>query len=159
MVSASNPKWSSEDHATIDLLLTHPVFGKIWFTANPNDLEAYGRDLFFRSVAGEFGPIATYNAPPAPVPATISRRQCAAEMLRRGMITGGEAIAMTATATPPKMVETVFAAMPEPAQTMARIDFAAAAYERPNSLLVSLMEGTGATMADIDEFFRSAASI
>lgn len=103
------------------------------------------------------------NAPPPETPEeltprVINRRQCAAEMFSRALITGPEAVAMTATATPPAMVEAMIAALSEPAQTMARIDFAATSYERSNALLIALMTGTGADADDIDDFFRAAAA-
>jgi hypothetical protein len=83
------------------------------------------------------------------------------------MISGPEMVAMTATGTPPAMVEVVFAAiMPEAAQDEARADFAAGTYERGNPLLAGVMtdvieaQTPGATeamiSAAIDEFFRKA---
>lgn len=97
---------------------------------------------------------------PAPVPADITRRQCASEMFSMGLITGPEAIAMTATATPPGIVETMLVALPEPAQTLARIDFAASTYARDNALLGMLVAGAvpGTTEEDIDQFFVRAAA-
>ncbi len=155
---ASSPVWSSSDHSTVDLTYMHPKFGPIPFTASANDVEALGRDLFERAVSGEFGDIAIYEAPPLPVPPTISRRQCAAEMFARGLITGPEAVAMTQNGTPPAMVETMLVGLPEPAQTFARIDFAATNYERTNALLEMLMLSVpGTTSEDIDQFFRDAA--
>lgn len=93
-----------------------------------------------------------------PVPQVISRRQCAAEMFARSLISSSEAIAMSTTGTPPAMVETMLAALPEPEQTYARIDFGAPNYDRANPLLVALMSGTGADTEAIDQFFRDAAS-
>lgn len=93
-----------------------------------------------------------------PVPATITRRQCARELFIREMISGPEMVAMTATGTPPAMIEAVFGAMPETAQWVARADFAADTYERTNPLLVGIMTASGATSADIDQFFREAST-
>lgn len=98
------------------------------------------------------------TAPPAPVPASITRRQCALEMLARDLIAGPEAVAMVATATPPALVEALITAMPEPDATLARVDFAAGTYERDTPLLTALMTAQGATSADIDAFFRAAAA-
>ena len=50
----------------IDMLVEHPIFGVIPFTASPDDPEDYGRDLFTRAKAGEFGPIAAYVDPITP---------------------------------------------------------------------------------------------
>jgi hypothetical protein len=56
-------KWASTEHSSVDLLGTHPLYGEIPFTASPRDCEAYGRDIYARAVAGEFGPIEEYVAP------------------------------------------------------------------------------------------------
>ncbi len=93
-----------------------------------------------------------------PVPATITRRQCARELFIREMITGPEMVAMTASGTPPAMIETVFAAMPEAAKWIARADFAADTYERSNPLLVRIMTDSGSTSSAIDEFFTKAST-
>lgn len=93
-----------------------------------------------------------------PVPAAISRRQCALEMHTRALITDAEALTMVTTGAPPALVETQIAAMPAGDRLGARIDFAAASYERANPLLVSLMEANGSTPEQIDDFFRSAAA-
>ena len=159
-MNASAPVWANPQMTAIDLIVDHPEFGPIPFTADPDDVEAHGRDLYARAVAGDFGPIGAYEppAPPPPVvPAEISRRQCAAEMFARALISGPEAVAMTTTATPPGLVEAMLAALPEPEQTFARIDFGASVYARENPLLNALMIGTGASQADIDAFFVDAA--
>ncbi len=92
-----------------------------------------------------------------PVPASITRRQCARELFTRRMITGPEMVAMTATATPPAMIEQVFSKMPEAEQWVARADFAADTYARANPLLNGIMAASGASSADIDHFFRMAS--
>ena len=96
--------------------------------------------------------------PPDPVPPSITRRQCALELHARGLIGGDEAVAMAATASPPAMMAGLFSALSEAEQVIARIDFAAAAYERGNHLLDGLMTASGASAADIDDFFRAAAA-
>lgn len=95
------------------------------------------------------------------MPASITRRQCARALFatQPPMITSEEAIAMAAWAEPPAMIEAVFAAMPEPAQTNARIDFASELYERSNPLLNTVMTAAGSTPAEIDDFFRAAAAL
>lgn len=92
-----------------------------------------------------------------PVPKTITRRQCARELYTLKMISGPEMVAMTATGTPPAVIETVFSKMPEASQWVARADFAADTYERSNPLLVGIMTASGASSTDIDNFFREAS--
>jgi hypothetical protein len=59
---AHSPKANA--NGTIDLILNHPEFGEIPFCASPDDSEAHGRELYALALAGEFGPIAPYVAPP-----------------------------------------------------------------------------------------------
>jgi hypothetical protein len=95
----------------------------------------------------------------APVPASITRRQCARQMLAMGLITGAEALAMTKTGDPPAMVAGAFALMTPEDAVLAEIDFAADTYLRSNPLLISLMTATGANSAAIDQFFRDASAL
>ena len=50
-------------HGTIDCEINHPVHGWIPFTASPDDVEPLGLEIYSRAVAGEYGPIAAYQAP------------------------------------------------------------------------------------------------
>lgn len=130
--------------------------GRVWETdaGLPPDTDIRARLKAWRDAGGVIAP---YVAPPAPVPQSISRRQCARQMLIMGLISPAEAVEMAQKAAPPAIVGTMLAAMPEPHQSLARIDFAAGAYERGNPLLIAVMTGTGATSSDIDDFFRAAA--
>ena len=103
-------------------------------------------------------PPASSPAPP-PAPRSITRRQCARQLMVMAFITGEEAIAMAATATPPRAVAALINALPSADQIIARIDFAADSYARANPLISGLMHAAAKTEADIDEFFRAAALI
>jgi hypothetical protein len=154
--------WHDNIHAAIQSL--HPGADLIrdytWM------MGANGEPFMQKWDAGKLGPLdlaaieaeAVRLASIVPVPATISRRQCARELFIREMISGPEMVAMTATGTPPAMIETVFAAMPQADQWLARADFAADTYERSNPLLVGIMTASGSTAADIDQFFREAST-
>lgn len=48
---------------TIDCEIDHPDYGWIPFTASPYDVEPLGQEIHRRALAGEFGPIAAYQAP------------------------------------------------------------------------------------------------
>lgn len=67
-IQVRNPQHTAT--GAIDLEIEHPVYGWIPFTADPNDAEVLGRDLYAQASAGAFGPIAEYVAPPAPPPPT-----------------------------------------------------------------------------------------
>lgn len=44
MVEYRNPQYNAS--GTIDVEINHPDFGWIWFTADPNDVEPHGRQIF-----------------------------------------------------------------------------------------------------------------
>lgn len=67
MNKAKNPQWANAEQSLIDCEIEHPVFGWIPFTANPQDVEEHGRELFAMLAAGEGGPVADYVPPPEPV--------------------------------------------------------------------------------------------
>lgn len=95
---------------------------------------------------------------PAIVPSYITRRQCAIELRERGMITAQEALAMTKYGDVPGMIAAIISQMPEEQRIITETDFAADSYLRSNPLLVSMMQATGATENDIDDFFIAAAA-
>jgi len=64
-MNAHSPKYSTPDGRAIDLIIEHPEFGSIPFTACPDDAEPLGADLYARAIAEEFGPIAAYDGPSA----------------------------------------------------------------------------------------------
>ena len=66
LTSVSNPRWSNAEQTTIDCEITTSQFGDevLPFTASQNDVEAHGRGIFADIVAGNYGPIAEYVAPP-----------------------------------------------------------------------------------------------
>jgi hypothetical protein len=62
-MNSKNPKYN--ELGTIDLEIESPLYGWIPFTASPDDVEQFGRDLYAQAIAGAFGPIAPYiPAPP-----------------------------------------------------------------------------------------------
>lgn len=69
LTSVSNLRWSNMAHTTIDCQITTSQFGDevLPFTASQDDVEAHGRAIFADIVAGKYGTIAEYIAPPEPV--------------------------------------------------------------------------------------------
>jgi hypothetical protein len=92
---------------------------------------------------------------PVPVPASITRRQCALQLLAMQMATPQEALDMTKSAEVPAAVAQVFSQMPDDQRILAQIDFAAANYYRDNQLLTMM----GLTDEEIDQFFIAAAQL
>lgn len=70
-MNAKNPQRNAL--GTIDLEIEHPEFGWIPFTADPAD--PVGADLYASAEAGEFGPVAPYEAPPVPEPIPPTQEQ------------------------------------------------------------------------------------
>lgn len=70
--SVTSPTWANAEHSLIRCDVNFDAFGGevVPFAASPNDVEAHGREIFERCVAGEFGPIGAYVAPPPPPPLT-----------------------------------------------------------------------------------------
>lgn len=69
LTSVSNPVWANVEHTMIDCEITTSQFGDeiLPFTASQNDVEPHGRAIFADLVAGKYGAIAEYVAPPEPV--------------------------------------------------------------------------------------------
>jgi hypothetical protein len=95
------------------------------------------------------------------VPESITRRQCALQLLAIAQITTQEALNMTKTAAVPDAIAAVFdaqvasGAWTTDQRILAEIDFAADNYYRSNSLL-GLM---GLTEQELDAFFIAAAQL
>jgi len=68
LTSLTSPRWANAEHTAIDCEITTSQFGDrvLPFTADSNDVEAHGRAIFASIVAGDYGPIAEYVAPPEP---------------------------------------------------------------------------------------------
>jgi len=77
LTSVSNPRWINAEHTRIDCEITTSQFGSevLPFTADPNDVEPHGRAIFADIVAGHYGPIAEYVAPPDLVQPTVEGAQ------------------------------------------------------------------------------------
>jgi hypothetical protein len=74
---AKDPRWVNAEHTMIDLTIKWDAFNEeLPFTASPTDVEAHGRAIFEAAVAGQFGVVAEYVAPPEPVqPAPTEENQ------------------------------------------------------------------------------------
>lgn len=66
--SAVNPVYANAEGTCISLQVKFEEFADVMpFGATPYDPMPYGVELYNRAIAGEFGPIAPYVAPPEPV--------------------------------------------------------------------------------------------
>jgi len=61
---AKDPRWANAEQTLIDLIIKWDSYPEeLPFTANPNDVEEYGRQIYAAAAAGQFGPVAPYVAP------------------------------------------------------------------------------------------------
>lgn len=73
---ANNPKWVNQNHTLINLTVRFEEIDEdLPFTADPNDLEEHGRDIFARAVAGEFGIVAEWTPPTTEELAAAARKE------------------------------------------------------------------------------------
>lgn len=62
-IYAKNPVWANRSQTLINLTVRFEEIDEdLPFTANPNDSEAHGRDIYARAIAGEFGEINSFTA-------------------------------------------------------------------------------------------------
>lgn len=90
-------------------------------------------------------PALPQEAPPIPVPASVTRRQGRLALLAAGKLDTAEA---------------AIAAIEDPVQRRAaQIEYEADTWERGNAFLVSLWQGMGGTLAELEELFRLADTL
>lgn len=57
--TVTDPVWNSE-HTAVDCKVNFEGLGIVVFTASETDQQEYGREIYRRSIAGDFGPISDY---------------------------------------------------------------------------------------------------
>ena len=67
VTSVANPVWANAAQTLINCQITVEQYpGEVLpFTADPNDVEAHGRQIYADCIAGKYGPIGPYVAPVA----------------------------------------------------------------------------------------------
>jgi len=78
-----NPVWANAEHTAIDCEVDfgHLNDEFVLFTAVATDVMEYSKTIFAECVAGQYGAIAEYVAPPAPVtPPAPTKEQLMAEL-------------------------------------------------------------------------------
>lgn len=82
-MNAKEPKFNAS--GSIDLILEHPTFGWIPFTAAENDSTQLGREMYGKAINGDFGAVAIYVAP-TPTPEQQREEAKAARAIAVGNI-------------------------------------------------------------------------
>lgn len=157
-VQIRNPIYTATGQ--IDCEIEHPVHGWIPFTADANDVEQHGRDIY--AAALEMGP-AAYVAPPPqpePVPQSMTFAQLLIGLVTEQWITVEEGRAWRDRVALPAQVQAVIDALP-PEQQFAAETRALAPSEvlRMDPLVVSMGAAAGKTPEEIDDFFRTYAAV
>ena len=99
-------------------------------------------------------------APPVPVPQTITRRQLIMVLWQTGTITAQEAADAAKTGAVPAAIQSYFALLPDAERMAAEITWASMSVaERGNPLIAALAAQLGLTGAQVDDFFRLAATL
>lgn len=63
--SAKTPRYITPTPSAIELIVKFDTLPEeVTFVAKPSDPEQYGRDLYYKALAGEFGPIVEFTPPP-----------------------------------------------------------------------------------------------
>jgi hypothetical protein len=162
VVSVTSPVYASADGSKIDCTVEFAGLERaIPFTANANDTTEHGRALHTRLVAGEFGTIAAYVAPPEPVPSSISVRQFWAGLYKVGRITKAQALAAIRSGTVPAAIQAYIDGL---ADAEAQFDAAVAlsgqgTIQRDGALIAGIQARLTLTDAQVDTFFRTAGAL
>lgn len=87
ILSVRDPKWVDENRTAINCWVrTNTLVQEVPFTAAPYDPESYGREIFARCLAGEFGEIAQME--PRGLPETTPQIEIPAQLRRLEMFLG-----------------------------------------------------------------------
>lgn len=139
MIEYRNPTYNRLD--TIDVEINHPIYGWIPFTAAPDDVEEFGRDIFAAASLGNVGP---YVPPPEPepvVPDRVTARQFKLQLLASGLLDQVEGWI----ATQSQAVQIAYAN--------------SGTFVRDEPMMQSGFAALGFTPTQIDAFFTAAAGI
>lgn len=143
--SAHSPQWADAAHTAINLRIVHSEYGDIPFSAMPTDSEQHGVDLFNAAVAGTYGPIAAYVAPPVVIPTEVTMRQARLALLAAGLL---------------PTINAAVAAMSGTAGDAARIEWEfAKSVNRNQPLVTQLATALNLTSAQLDALFTAAAAL
>ena len=156
ITNITNLTWANAEHTMINVALETDVFGEIPFSASPDDVEAHGREIFSDAIAGKFGTIAEYVAPPAParsVPQSVTRYQGRAALLQMALLDDIDAhYAALPTDTADEAVNLKNRLAKE--RWVGMLNF-----ERDSDELVELATAFGLSATQVDDLFCFAATI
>lgn len=139
-------QWADAAHSCIACSAKFAEFAEsLPFCAHPDDTEAHGREIYTRAVAGDFGPIAEYVAPPVATPTSLSMKQARLALLSAGLYAQAQSAiaAMTGTEGQKAQIEWEFSS------TVVRGD----------ALVVQLAAALSLTDAQLDDLFLAGSKL
>jgi hypothetical protein len=71
--TVTNLRWSNKEKTAFSCDVNFSQLGITPFAPSPNDPEAHGREIYARSMAGEFGTIADYVLQPDEYPVEVKQ--------------------------------------------------------------------------------------
>ena len=88
ITSVKNPIWANAENTLINVTITTDLtgFDELPFTANPNDPDSIGREIYHNCINEMYGPIAPYISPsPQPpfIPTAEQNKQRAMTLLQQ----------------------------------------------------------------------------
>jgi hypothetical protein len=152
-----NPIFTADNR--IDCEIEHPDFGWIPFTADPNDVEPHGRDIY--AAALQMGPAAYVPPPPAPepVPHSITFAQLLIGLVAEQWMSEADGDGWLS-GTLPAPVLAVIGSLPESQRFAARARaLRPSEVQRADPLLAAMGVAVGKTEAEIDTFFRTYSQV
>lgn len=164
-----NPIFTADNR--IDCEIDHPVYGWIPFTADRNDVEQHGRDIY--EVALSMVPDAYVQPTDADVAEAEAERmqyerasmslsfaQLLIGLVSEGWITAADGRAWRDRVALPAQVQAVIASLPDEQQFAAETRALAPSEVLRNDPLVSALSAVaGKSSADLDAFFRTYAGV
>lgn len=148
--SAKAPQWADAAKTAINVTVRFKeIPGEdLPFTATANDPEEHGRDIYARAVAGEFGAVAAYVAPPPlppSVPTAVTMRQVRLALLNAGLLS---------------RVSAAISALPSPRREAVEIEWEySTTVARSGTLGSAFGPALGMTDAQVDALFVQAAKL
>ena len=130
-------------HNAIDCEINHPVYGWIPFTADPNDVEPLGAEVYQAAI--DAGNVAAYVEPEhvVVIPQTVSRFQARAALHNAGMLVDVE--------------ELIASPATDPITVIAWQD--AQEFRRTSPTIAGMAAALGWTDQQLDDLFIAAALI
>ncbi|PRD42329.1 hypothetical protein C5748_16155 [Phyllobacterium phragmitis] len=149
VISVSNLKWSRHDQTAFDALVELDGIGLVPFTAVPDSDTEYGREIWEKGVAGEYGPISEF-LPLTPEEARAVMPNLTARQLRLGLLSLGKL----------EGVSVAIELLPEPDRSQAQIEWQyATEFRRLHPLIVQLIPGLELTDEQVDTVWTEFAEV